>query len=188
MSRMTTPDHAMELRDFGVDELTTYHRNARRGDVEAIARSLERNGQYRAIVVNVGTHTGRPLEVLAGNHTLMAARRLGWPTVRGTTVDVGDVDAARIVAADNRTADLGDYDEATLRDLLQSIDDLDGTGYTTDDLAALLADDAVPLDAGAEADYAERWELVVECESEEHQRQLFEKLTSEGLTCRVLTL
>lgn len=59
-----------------VGELRTFHKNPRKGDVEAIAGSLRVNNQYRPIVVNRGTHTGRPNEVLAGNHTLMAARSL----------------------------------------------------------------------------------------------------------------
>jgi ParB-like chromosome segregation protein Spo0J len=59
-------------------ELRTYQRNPRQCDPTAIARSLAVNGQYRPIVVNKGTYTGRPNEVLAGNHTLIAARDLGW--------------------------------------------------------------------------------------------------------------
>lgn len=71
------------------NQLHTHHKNPRRGDVQAIADSLRVNGQFRPIVVNRGTHTGRPMEVLAGNHTLMAARDLAEEGVR----DSADVDA-----------------------------------------------------------------------------------------------
>ena len=101
----------IDTTTFAVSELRPFHKNPRRGNVEMIAESLQINGQYRAIVVNVGTHTGRPLEVLAGNHTLAAAKQLGWKQITATTVDVDDLAAARIVAADNRTADLGGYDD-----------------------------------------------------------------------------
>lgn len=138
---MTTPPaHELETVRYHPDELATYHRNPRRGDIDAIARSLEVNGQYRPIVVNLGRKTGRPLEVLAGNHTLQAAQKLGWTQIVATTIDVTDTEAARIVAADNRTADLGDYDTDTLTALLRDLDDLDGTGYTDDDLTDLLND------------------------------------------------
>lgn len=123
-----------------VDQLATYHRNPRRGNVAAIAASLARLGQYRPIVVNRGTTTGRPNEVLAGNHTLIAARELGWEQVDAVWVDVDDEHAARIVAADNKTADLGGYDTAALLDLLSTLPDLEGTGYDDHDLQALLAD------------------------------------------------
>lgn len=145
------------LTEFEVGELRSYHKNPRRGDVDAIARSLEINGQYRPIVVNIGSHTGRPLEVLAGNHTLAAVKQLGWVSIQATTVDVDDLAAARIVAADNRTADLGDYDDQVLAELLQQVAadgdlGLDGTGYTDDALEALLALNAGPVDLDALAE------------------------------------
>ena len=172
------PDDTRVIRDlleFDTDELNPYHLNPRRGDVEAIARSLAVNGQYRPIVVNLVTLTGRPLEVLAGNHTLRGAKYLRdgglvnetraardqaghftgqrvslnpdpsrWRTILGTTVDVDDTAAARIVAADNRTADLGGYDDEVLAELIQAIQagsdgDLVGSGYDDDDLDVLLA-------------------------------------------------
>ena len=178
------------LVDFDVNELASYHKNPRRGDVDTIARSLEVNSQYRPIVVNVGTHTGRPLEVLAGNHTLAGARQLGWPTIQATTVDVDDLAAARIVAADNRTADLGGYDDTILAELLTQIAEspigLAGTGYDPDQLAELLLDE--PADSGTIEPYAERFELVVECPNEERQQVLFDQLSAEGWTCRLLSL
>jgi len=122
-----------------VDTLTTFHKNPRSGDVAIIAESLRRNAQYRPIVVNEGTRTGRPLEVLAGNHTLLAARELGWPSIQCWVIDVDELEARRIVAVDNASADAGGYDEAILADLLGGLGgDLEGTGYTDRDLAKLL--------------------------------------------------
>lgn len=110
-----------------------------------IAESLKARGQYRAIVVNLGRLTGRPLEVLAGNHTLLAAREIGWESIDATTVDVDDAEAARIVAADNRLADLGGYDDADLIEVLETAGELVGTGYSEIDLAALRAAMDEPL-------------------------------------------
>lgn len=123
-----------------LDQLGTYFRNPRRGDVEVIASSLAQHGQYRAIAVNLGTHTGRPHEVLAGNHTLKAAASLGWTGIARTFVDVDDDTAQRIVLADNGTADVGTYDTSSLLDLLQQqSDNLDGLGYSEDDIERLEA-------------------------------------------------
>lgn len=129
----------LELEYVPVSELRTYHRNPRQGDVTAIQRSLRVNGQYRPLVVNKGTHTGRQNEVLAGNHTLMAAREEGYANAAVVWVDVDEDQCARIVAADNRTADLGGYDERILAELLSDLPDLDGTGYDPGDLDALVA-------------------------------------------------
>lgn len=126
-----------------LQDLHTHHNNPRRGDVHAIANSLRTNGQFRPIVVNKGTHTGRSNEVLAGNHTLMAARDLleqgmeEYNSLDCYVVDVDEDTATRIVLADNRTADLDSYDDEGLLTLLGSLDDLEGTGYSEDDMAIL---------------------------------------------------
>jgi ParB-like nuclease domain len=129
-----------EYTQLAVDSLHTFKGNPRRGDVSAIAVSLTKHGQYRPIVVNRGTQTGRRNEVLAGNHTLMAARSLGWDTIDVGIVDVDEDTARSIVAADNRLADLGEYDTSDLYLLLSSIEDLGGTGYALDDLLAMERD------------------------------------------------
>ncbi len=133
------------VQDFAVDGLTLFHRNPRRGDVRSIAASLQRHGQYRPLVVNVGTLTGRPFEILAGNHTFLAACSLGWETVQATTVDVDDEAAHRIVLADNRLADLGVYDDEDLAAAMVAAGDLDGTGFTSSDLDELLATLSTPV-------------------------------------------
>lgn len=134
----------LEVREFSISELHTYRRNPRRGDVDAIASSLRKRGQYRPIVVNLGTNASKRMEILAGNHTYLAAKQLGWKTIQATTVDVDDDQAAQIVLADNRLADLGGYDEADLAVVLQSVSDLEGTGYSEDDLKTILASAGKP--------------------------------------------
>ncbi|WP_051853170.1 ParB/RepB/Spo0J family partition protein [Streptomyces aureocirculatus] len=127
-----------------VDELSPYHRNPRTGDVDSISESLSTHGQYRAIVVNRGTSTGRPNEILAGNHTYKAAKQLGWGEIAVTWLDVDDEAAAKIVVVDNRTSDLAGYDTLLLADILQDLPDLKGTGYDQDQLDQLLDETALP--------------------------------------------
>lgn len=127
----------IKTMEMPVSDLRIFHKNPRIGDMEAIRDSLNANGQYRAIVVNKGTHTGRPMEVLAGNHTLKAARDLGWTKVTVHLLDVDEDQATRIVLADNRTAELGYIDSEMLIDLAFDLDDLEGTGYTREELDLL---------------------------------------------------
>lgn len=133
------PDTLDALR-VPVSSLSGFERNPRRGDVEKIKESLRRNGQYRPVVVNRGTLTGRADEVLAGNHTVEAARQLGWDEIAATFVDVGEEDARRIVLVDNRSNDTATYDDDLLAEILGSLSDLEGTGYDEDDLAHLLGE------------------------------------------------
>lgn len=126
-------------------ELNLYNNNPRRGDVDAIAASLRANNQYKPITVNRGTHTHRPMEVLAGNHTLKAFRDLAekypdderWQRVDTWIIDVDNDRATRIILADNRTAEVGTFDDETLFELLGELPDLEGTGYNETDLQAL---------------------------------------------------
>lgn len=156
-----------------VDSLTTYHRNPRRGDTRAIAASLDINGQYRPITVNIGTHTGRYREVLAGNHTLAAARELGWATIAATFVDVDDTAATRIVLADNRTSDLATYDTPALGALLTDLaGDYDGTGYDPNDVDAIanaLADLDPKLPTGPTPGLRSDRTRMIECPSCHHE-------------------
>ena len=123
------------LRELAVPikTLKPYPGNPRVGDLATIAASLETNGQYRPIVVRRGTN-----EVLAGNHTLLAAVELGWTEIAATFVDADDEQARRIVLVDNRANDLASYDDQALATLLQALHDLAGTGWKQGDLDRLL--------------------------------------------------
>lgn len=129
-------------------QLTLFHKNPRKGDIPAIMSSLRRHTQYKPITANVGTHTGRPNEVLAGNHTLLAFRELAtdepfdkrWQKMLVHWVDVDDDMAERIVVADNQTGRLGGFDDAELAELVAGFDgDTEGLGFTDADIEALMA-------------------------------------------------
>lgn len=129
----------MEIENVRLRDLRLFSGNARRGDVDKIARSLEVNGQYKPVVVNRGSLTDTPNEVLAGNHTVMAAQKLGWTHIDAVFVDVDRNTAVRIVLVDNQASDVASNDNDALLALLEEIDDLDGTAFEQTDLDALLA-------------------------------------------------
>ncbi|MCX4885876.1 DNA modification methylase [Streptomyces sp. NBC_00847] len=139
---MTTQDEQagvtyVRTADIPLDELTPFPGNAKRGDVDTIRTSLRRNGQYRSLVVR--EIPDGPLIVLAGNHTLQALTAEGHQTARCEVVLCDDATARRINLVDNKAAELGGYDNDALAELLSYMDgDLDGTGYTQDDIEALL--------------------------------------------------
>jgi site-specific DNA-methyltransferase (adenine-specific) len=112
-----------------IDTLKPHGKNPRRGDLDLISESLKINGQYRPVVAN--RRTG---EILAGNHTWKTAKRDGWTEIAVTWVDVDDEAARRIVAVDNRSNDLAEYDDRLLAELLAEVEDLAGTGYNQDDV------------------------------------------------------
>lgn len=128
-----------------VDTLITDPRNANRGDVAAIRRSLNVFGQRKPVVVRRTGQTadGRPTGiVIAGNHTLLAAIELGWDHVAATFVDDDESTAKAYALADNRTSELSAWDQdqlaETMRELSADEFDLSALGWTDDQLAALL--------------------------------------------------
>jgi ParB-like chromosome segregation protein Spo0J len=120
------------IQSMAISSLTAYPTNPRRGDIDAIALSLHAHGQYRPIVVQSSTKF-----VLAGNHTLKAAKKLGWKKIKAVLVDVDEDTAKKIVLADNRLTDLAGYNEPLLKSLLQALPELDGTGFTPSEVEAL---------------------------------------------------
>jgi len=116
-----------------LSELRRYHKNPREGDIGAVSESLRVLGQYRPVVVNRRTN-----EILKGNHTAAAASALGWTEIAVVWVDVDEVAAAKIVLADNRTADKATYDNDLLGSVLKSLDSLEGTGFDDEDFTEVL--------------------------------------------------
>ncbi|GAA1327573.1 hypothetical protein GCM10009592_14550 [Brachybacterium rhamnosum] len=132
--------HDLTIRNLPVADLALLPGNPRQGDVGAVSESMRVNGIYQPIIVNAGTLTGRPFEVIAGNHRAQAARALGHETIPAVVLDVDDDAATRIALADNRTSDLATYDDDALLVMLRGLDDLAGTGYDPDDLDDLTRD------------------------------------------------
>lgn len=120
-------EHSILLDDLNVpiDSVEPYPGNFRRGDLPTICESLTENGQFRPIVVDKTTGY-----VLKGNHTWQAAKLCDWTEIAAVFIEVDEEQAARIVAVDNRTSDLGEDDTVDLLTWLDGLGgDLDGTGY-----------------------------------------------------------
>jgi len=181
---MTQVPQSLQALAVPLTDLRTYGANPRKGDIDAIAESLRVNGQYRPVVVRRET-----MEILAGNHTFLAAQKLGWAEIAATFVDCGDEQAKRIVLADNRTAELATYDDPALIELLQSVEDLAGTGFSDADLEALLSPDSTLDDGDGDSELgADVFSIIVTCRDETQQRNLIERFDSEGLSCRPLMM
>lgn len=135
-----------------IDSLTPHPSNPNNGDVDAIAESLEVNGQYRPIATWL--RPDGPEVILAGNTTYAAAMSLGWTGIARTYVRADtEQEARRMLLVDNRSARLARMDQALELDLLLGLDGLEGTAYDEEGMAelqaAVAALDTMPLDAGA---------------------------------------
>ncbi len=130
------------LEGFAVDISTLEHLegNPRTGNVDAIAASYDEFGQLRPIVIRPnddGTST-----IIAGNHQVMAAKKLGWTHIAAVEYNADDSRAIAFALADNRTSELGRSDPALITDMLGDIVEdyselLDGLGWDDFEIAAL---------------------------------------------------
>lgn len=163
-------------------------------NVGMIQESLQRFGGLRGIVIDEnGT-------VLAGNGVLEAAAQAGIEDV-----EVIDHDGSKLVAirvshlsaeekaqyavADNRTTDLSEWDVPMLSSLADDGVDLSSFFFDEEWDKLLASIDPDPDESKGETDLWEgRFEVVVECDSEAQQQEIYDRLSAEGLSCRVLSM
>jgi DNA modification methylase len=106
-------------------------------NLQSIIDSLRRFGQAEPLVVQAGTH-----RIIAGNGRHAAMKSLGYTECDVVEIEVDDLTATALGIAMNRTADLAEWDEPALAKLLQDLqaeDAIEGVGFTSDELAELLA-------------------------------------------------
>ncbi len=125
-----------------LDQLTPFPGNARRGRVDVIKESIQKNGQYRSLIVR--EIQDGPQVVLAGNHTMEAISELGGKQARCEIIECDDDTARRINLVDNRSNDLAEDDEDALTALLRDLDDYGGTGYTQEEADAYTKEPDIP--------------------------------------------
>jgi len=123
----------MKLETLPIKELTPDPKNARKHDdqnLRILAESLKKFGQRKPIVI---TEAG---QVVAGNGTLEAAKKLGWLEIEVVRVPADwTPEMVRAFAiADNRTAELSEFDRVILTEQLVELKaadfDLQALGFT----------------------------------------------------------
>ena len=184
----------MKIETIAVAELSLDPSNVRkhsRRNLDAIKASLRKFGQQKPIVVDAKGI------VLAGNGTLTAAKELGWTEIQATRTELAGVDATAFAIADNRTAELAEWDEK-LRDVLESLKaedyPLDEIGFDENELGALVGD-KVDNDEAEWKDMPEfkqdekppHREIIVRFSSEDDFVK-FAKLIEQNLTEKTLSI
>src|SRR5687767_9389559 len=134
-------DHTLTIQRRPLAALQLDPANVRRhgpDNLSAIKASLTRFGQQKPIVVD------RRGIVIAGNGTVQAARDLGWTEIDVVVTDLAGTEAVAFAIADNRTAELAEWDDDSLASVLAALkaeDDalLEVAGFSDDELNKLIA-------------------------------------------------
>ena len=141
----------MDVRRVPIDSIHLDPGNARsHGDVNlaAIEASLKRFGQVEPLVIQ--QRSGR---IIGGNGRVVAMKKLGWTECDIVELDIDDATATALGVALNRSASLGEWNEPVLAEILKGLDaagQLEGVGFSSDDLDALL--DQLQMAEGADGD------------------------------------
>jgi site-specific DNA-methyltransferase (adenine-specific) len=120
----------MKIKKIAIDKLKFDPRNARLHDdrnIGAVVKSLEEFGQQRPIIVDEDN------VVRAGNGLLEAAKELGWKEISIVVTELKGSDLKAYGIADNRTAELSDWNYEVLGEHfseMAEIDfDIESTGF-----------------------------------------------------------
>jgi ParB-like chromosome segregation protein Spo0J len=132
-------------------------------NIATIIASLKRFGQQKPIVIDSSDC------VRAGNGTIEAARSLGWTHIDCVRTDLKVTDAIAYAIADNRTAELAEWDDDALAAQLNGLlteDEalLEAAGFTAEELDAML--NSPDFEPGTEDDQGQLDELepkIVTC-------------------------
>ena len=158
-------------------------------NLDVITSSLVRFGQQKPLVVDARNM------VLAGNGTLAAAKSLGWKTIQIVRSELIGIEATSFAIVDNRSAELAEWDPDIMAAALLN-NELGDIGFSEIEINQWLGehgadhnlDPSSPPDAGEAEAIDSRFEVVISCEDVDHQKELYERFTAEGLSCRLLTL
>jgi hypothetical protein len=130
----------LKIRELDINKLIEYENNPRENEeaVEPVAESIKQFGFKVPIVIDKNN------VIITGHTRLRAAKRLGLtkvPTIQADDLTEDQVKAFRL--ADNKTAELADWDITKLANELSVIVDFDMTafGFMENEFSEVYADD-----------------------------------------------
>ncbi len=182
----------MKLERLAIKNLMLDPANVRKHperNLSAIKASLLRFGQQKPILIDAKGI------VVAGNGTVAAAKALGWTHVDTMRTSLSGAEATAYAIADNRSAELAEWDLASLQQQIGSLpDDLrEAAGFLDGDIEAMLESAGSELIEPQEpkaktVPEGGTFQVCVILANESEQQKFYERITAEGLKCRVLTL
>ncbi|GAB6187419.1 ParB N-terminal domain-containing protein [Thermopirellula anaerolimosa] len=190
---MQIRDRIKELRRVRAGDLRPNPRNWRthpRNQQEALRGVLAEIGYADALLAR--QLEDGSLELIDGH---LRAETTPEALVPVLVLDVSAEEAAKLLAVLDPLASLAGRDDDALRDLLAEVETthpglqslLDGLAGE-DGGAERELEAAESSDGQSEPPLPDLFQIVVRCRDEDEQRQLFERLTAEGFSCRLVNL
>ena len=179
---MNVPDRIKELRRVPANELRPNPKNWR-------THSKDQENALRSVLAEVG-FAGAVLARELDDGSLMLidghlrAETSGAEMVPVLVLDVNEAEADILLATFDPIGAMATTDKEKVGELLDSIETNNEAVFNILNGLMGISDD-VYLD-DSEADESLRYQVIVECSDENHQKAVLIKLNSEGYKCRLL--
>lgn len=182
----------LKIEYLTLDKLKPYDKNARKhqeADLSTIKASITEFGMSDPIGV-----WGEDNTIVEGHGRYLACKELGIDNVPVIHLDhLTDEQRRAYALAHNKTAEMSEWDIDLLGEELNNIFDIDididmsDFGFNLEEEEE--EEEKQPTERKDLSDkVGETYEVIIECDNEQQQAEIYEKLREEGLTCRVLTL
>ena len=128
----------LQVREFRIDNLNPWDKNPRLNDhaVDAVAESI------RSFGFNVPILCDQNMTIIAGHTRWKAAQKLNLEKVPVIVLEMTDAQRRAFSIADNKTAEIADWDFPALRDVLEELrsEDIDirSIGFSEEEIDELL--------------------------------------------------
>ena len=172
----------MDVIEKKLKDIKPYEKNPRKNDsaVDAVSNSIREFGFKVPVVID------KDGVIVCGHTRYKAAKKLGLKAVPCVVAD--DLTDEQIKAyrlADNKVSELAEWDFNILGEELEGIFDIDMSDFGFD---LTEEEDAQTEREDLSDKVGETYEVIIECDNEEQQEQIYNKLIGDGYSCRVLTL
>ena len=174
----------MQIIDKKIGEIKPYEKNPRKNDnaVDAVASSISQFGFKNPIVID-GNNV-----IICGHTRYKAAQKLGLDVVPCVVAsDLTDEQIKAYRLADNKVAELAEWDIDLLGEELDGIFDIDMSdfGFSFAEEPGATGDE--PINTDTNFNYKEQYGVIVICNNEQEQEKIYNSLTAEGYECKVVT-
>ena len=181
----------MNIFNIDIDKIIPYINNPRNNEeaIDKVASSIQEFGFKVPIIIDENN------VVVTGHTRLLASKKLGLKTVPCVIAD--DLSEAQIKAfriSVNKVSEYSKWDEELLKIELEQLEEMNFNLDTVDidysdfDLEIdYIEDDFIEIkereDLSDKVNSA--YEIIIECDNEEEQEEMYNRFIEEGLRCRV---
>ena len=175
----------MEIQLINIDEIIPYENNAKlhpQEQIDQIKQSILEFGNNDPIAIDKNN------VIIEGHGRLLALKELGYKEVEVIKLEhLTEEQRKAYTLIHNKLTMNTDFDMDLLLEELQNIQDIDMGDFDFD-----MNIEEEPVEKKERTDLSgevgETYEVIIECESEEEQEQIYYRLIGEGMKCRTLIL